>query len=81
MEDMGIDVEKLTKVLRDGLDAERVIGSQLGERMNLPDHGVRHKFLLTALELCGDFPGKEERQVTETYEECIFRLRGIKWKG
>jgi len=81
MEDMGIDVEMLTQVLRDGLSADRVIGSKLGDMMSLPDHGIRHKFLLTALELRGEFPQKEERLVTETYEEKIFRIRGIKWEG
>jgi hypothetical protein len=77
MEDMGVDVERLVMVLRDGLGAERVMVSKNGGRLSTPDHAVRHKFLQTALELRGDYPVKEERQITETYEERIFRLRGI----
>jgi hypothetical protein len=78
MESLGIDVERLSGVIRDGLGANRLIFyKSSGEPISIPDHAIRHKFLQTALELRGDFPGKEERQVTETYEEKIFRIRGI----
>ncbi|MDB4285620.1 hypothetical protein N9903_01805 [bacterium] len=77
MESIGVDVEKLAGVIRDGLGANRLVFYKAtGEPISIPDHAIRHKFLQTSLELRGDFPDEEIHHVTETYEEKIMRIRG-----
>lgn len=62
MQDAGLTDEKLVQVLKDGLDATKVIvmGQGSGESFVdvTPDHPTRHKFLETSLKIRGI--GKDE---------------------
>ena len=57
MDKAGLCEGKLVKVLAEGLEATRIL-SYLN-KVEVPDHSTRHRFLLTALELLGYIKNKE----------------------
>lgn len=79
----GVTPELLATRMREGLDGEtpeRTIYTKGGDVMVIPGHAnlsIRYKYLAMALKIGGHEPSKD-LEYQETYEEQIFRLRGIK---
>jgi len=68
MRTAGITAQHLAARMKAGLSASRPDG--------WPDFMARHKYLETALRVGGHEPSAESR-LEETYEERIFRIRGL----
>lgn len=49
----GIKLEEIYRVLKEGLNARKKIENRYGEEYYVDDHTIRHKYLMTALELLG----------------------------
>ena len=90
----GVDENRLTKIISEGLDATKVISAMVvapsGEGMKdaggttkdfieVPDYIARHKFLETALELRGDYPDKKSKlEVTGSFESWLRKIKDRK---
>lgn len=92
MEKEGVDENRLTKIISEGLEATKVISAMAaassGEGMKnaggmskdfieVPDFLARHKFLQTALDLRGDYPDKKI-DVNQPFETHEQRLARLK---
>jgi len=79
----GIDDDKLSEVVNDGLRAMRLRtfkGEVLGEE---PDNFIRHRFLETILKVRGDFAPEQinvnvgRQEAEKAFQERIERMRGL----
>ncbi len=61
-EKAGISDNKLIQVMKEGLQATKVISTMTKDFIKVPDHATRHKYLDTAYKLRGDYPA-EKRHV------------------
>ena len=74
LEDAGIGTKFIARALRRGLAAKRGIYQDGKLVAREPDHGNRHKYLTTALELRGDLERRREVG-EETWESVLFQIR------
>ena len=75
----GVDDEKLSRVLSEGLDANKVFtfqGEVIESAKPVPDHFIRQKFVDTAAKVRGDFaPEQHEHSLKAENAEEAFRQR------
>ena len=77
----GISVDTLARLMKDGLEATRILGIKKdGEFLISPDWRIRHKYLETVLKIKGAYHDKTARHVEETYEQRLRRLKEIRDK-
>jgi phage terminase small subunit len=78
-EGAGISVDRLARLLKDGLEATRILGMRNnGEPYIVPDWRIRHRYLETVLKIKGAYPDKTVRHVEETYEQRLRRLKKLR---
>ena len=58
MEKAGINDTKLSEVMKDGINANKIHGTS-DDFIEVPDHPTRHKYLDTALKLRGEYPKEQ----------------------
>ena len=66
IENMGLDNKSLAKALKEGLNATKIItrNKKNLSSNSMPDYAIRHKYLVTALELKG-YIGRNSKPLTE----------------
>ena len=80
MEAAGVTEDRLAAIINGGLKATKTTHIALGGQIHAlesPDWSARHRFVDTALRLKAAYPVQEAEVVEESYEERIFRIRGI----
>ena len=85
MEDAGITDERIAQVMKDGLDAKRVISARViyqsgregqanestDDFIEVPDHLTRHKYLETAIDVTGAKAPKNVNVRNQTLEDLL----------
>jgi hypothetical protein len=56
MDEAGLTREYLVRVLKNGLDATKIVGDPGGDFVEAEDYSVRHKYLQTAFKLRDMYP-------------------------
>jgi hypothetical protein len=71
--DDGLDERKISKRIRQGLKAKKSI-LIADDSLDVPDYGMRHKYLTTLLELRGDLDSKKDKE-EQSWESMLFEVR------
>ena len=76
MENHGVTETKLIETMKEGLDAEKLHNTGLGDHVRTEDHAVRHKFMETGLRLMGHGDKKVDIVHHKSHEEQLRELQG-----